>query len=564
MNSYPSSPFPRCLAFSAPVLNLRRVRGVRVLAAVMLGAFAGAGALAQQSGGSVNVISSYSGPPPQAAQPPPENFAFGPSLGPSGRPPSSDEFSISGTFNYWRSRQSIGPFFLPVLLPVLGATTPPRPVVLAASYPRAFADEPFFMAYGNLAARHLLSAKRAERIARYQSDRFALLAELRGQLSRNQDAPNEARGRALADLAATQTPRLLELEDEAEQIRYDLTHFGVFKTIADDIGDMSPGYDRTESGAAAASLRLLLSAAHFRDGLSPDQRRLLGEMAQETQLIIEPESDASSPANVFFWPAGARIRVPAGLPPATAATFEEFQRRKAALKDELRAALVREDSHTFIIDRTEAYARLAAAQAPRFAELDALADQIRPALAALPDTGTLSVTELPGDLARQVAVMVERKAALQRELYARLNEFRRELANDRVDLVMQESVPALAVKPVTVREAPDRPDRAAVLERVEAANAGFAAQATALNAEMKTVHAALARYQATAPGARPGLTVDQVAVDFLTAYKAREYRNRQRDYAAAVLAPGLSPAQRRLLLTAAHADLLGERLPSAP
>ena len=550
----------------------------RVLAATLLGGFATTGAPAQTS--STGAVIPGNAPPPVISQP--ETFYSGPSLGPSGRPPSSDSFTLPGTYSNWSGRsQPPGPFFLPVLLPVLGAPPPvgqaalaaDHPRGFAANYPRAFAGEPFFMAYGNLAAHRLVSVKRAERIARYQAARLALLTELRGQLSRGPDASPEARARTLADLAATQTPQLLALEAEAEQIRYDLTHLGFLTTTADDIGYLRPTGEDPNLRVPLASVRLLLSAAHFQEGLSPDQRRLVEEMAQEVQLTIEPDSGA--PAAVFFWPAGARIPVPAGLPPEAAARFDDFQRRKTALKNELRALLVREDGRVFVGERTEAYLQLASAQAPRFAELDALADSIRPALAALADASPAS--ELPADLARQVAGVVHRKAALQRELHARLTAFRRELPADHLVLTRQGHGLAITVSPGGHADSYDddpsiiggaatgsvRPrDRQTVLADLAAFNGETSSRFDTLAADLDAVRAALARYQASVPVAKAGRTVDQLAADFLAAYEAREHRNRQRDYAAAVLAPDLSPAQRRLLLAAAAVDFLRE--PSSP
>lgn len=348
----------------------------RVLMAVLLAGFVATGSLAQQTSGSGNVVSSYSGAPNPPQITPSERPANLPSLGDMSIWKAGTTYP-AGSPGYPYSNQILrppfGPFFLPALLPVLGANRPASSESLATNYPREFAGEPFFMAYGNLAANNQLSAKRAARIDRYRVARLTLLTELRKQLSRGQDA---------SALAAAQTPRLLELEAEAEHIRHDLTRVELFSTPADDIGKLPASSDAPDQRVLLASLRRLLSAAHFQDGFSPDQRRLLEEMALETQLVIEPEPEAIKPAPVFFWPAGVRIPAPTGLPLEAAAQFDEFQRHKAALKGELRAALDREKARLFNFDETEARAQLAAAQAPRFAELDALADQLRPALAA--------------------------------------------------------------------------------------------------------------------------------------------------------------------------------------
>jgi len=344
----------------------------RVLTAALLAGFAALAAPAQQvSGGNATIISV--GPPPPTQPFPTETFDRGASLGPSGRPSSLWD-TYPPSYDNRIVAPPPGPFFLPPLLPVLGAARPAHQAPLAAGYPREAVGEPYLMAYGNLAANNQLGAKRTERIARHRAARLALLEELRDQLQRGPDAS------VLTNLAASQTPRLLELETEAEKIRRDLTRVELFATPADDIGRLAPLKDHPNDVLGA--VRQTLSAAHFQDGFSPDQRRLLEEMAMEAQLVIQPEPEMPGPAPIFFWPAGVRILPPTGLPPEAAGRFVDFQRRKATLKAELRAALDRENARLFNVDETEARARLAAAQAPRFAELDALADQLRPALAA--------------------------------------------------------------------------------------------------------------------------------------------------------------------------------------
>jgi len=468
-------------------------------------------------------------------------------------PPLGSDSSLPGTgTRMMRERDQPmpkGPFFLPAVLPVLGTDLRPdfkEPI--AIGYPRESAGEPYFMAEGNLAANRMLSAKRAEGIASYRTARLTLLTELRGELDRGPEASRADRERALAQLASVQTPRLLELEAEAEHIRRDLTHLEPLKVVADDIGKLAPKDEDPHEARALADVRMLLSAAHFREGFSPDQRRLLEEMAQESRFLIEPQL-ASSRA-VFFWPAGARIPVPQGLAAVDARKFDEFQRRKTALKKELRKVVERERRQLFNVDRTEDFAHLAAAQAPRFLELDQLADELRPALAAPATTPTKPARSLPSDLSRQVVELAQHKAALQRDVQDQLTQFRRALPGALVELVRRDGELSIAV----TTEHGDRNKREEVLVGIEAFNAEAARRYAALAAERDAVRAALARYQASTPGAKSTLTVDQLAADILAEHQAREYRESQTNYAAAVFTPGLSPAQRRLLLAAATVD----------
>lgn len=553
MNFRPSLPLPGRLGFSPRVAIIPSAPATRVLTAILLAGFAATGATAQQvtSSGGAAIIQQYGGPPAPAQPPPPETAHSGPSLGPGGRPTSKDwvDYDRVSANDHRASRQPFGPFYLPTLLPVLGSAQAANPEHLAPGYPRESAGEPFFMAHGNLAANQLLSDPRADLLASYRTARLTLLTELRAELDHAQTVPAATRKRALAELAAVQTPRLLELEAEAEQIRHELTFAELFKVTADDIGQVVPVGEKPGLKADLAAIRLILSAAHFRAGFSPDQRRLLEEMAQEIRLTLEPDRSGRA---VFFWPAGARIPPPQGLAPEATAQFEEFQRRKTALKAGLRAALERENKQVFNVKHTEHFEQLAAAQAPRFAELDALADEIRPALAALAAAGDTLVTGLPADLTQQLTSLAERKAALQHDLRDKLAEFSAQLPADRVELT-----PHAGGLAITVAPNGDLPsDREAVLARIKAFNEEVSGRFAALVTVRDRVRDGLARYQAANPGAKPGQTVDQLAAEFLAAHHAREYRNRQRDYAAAVLASGLSPAQRRLLLAAAAANSL--------
>ncbi len=479
-----------------------------------------------------------------------ETVDTGPSLGPGGRP-HSGMGSVPSIQSDAGARSPFAAYFLPALLPVLGVEIPVPSSALAPSYPREAAGEPFFMAYGNLAAQNRLPDPRADQLAGYRTARLTLLTELRVELDRGPEVDADTRTRALAGLAAAQTPRLLELEAEAEQIRHALTHPAPFKPIASDIGNLVPVEENPAFKDTLADIRMLLSAAHFRAGLSLVQRQLLEEMAQERRLRIEPEPIGVPPAN-FFWPAGARIAVPDGLSREAAARFDDFQRRKTALKAELLALLESDRRQIFNHDNTPAFERLSAAQAPRFAELDILADELRPALAALTPAGPAATPEIPTDLAPQIISLAERTAALQADLRNRLAEFRAHLRDDRLELVQQGNAFVIAV--TTHGDSPSHRDL--VLAHIREFNEEVSARFAALAVVREQVRAAIASHQARSPDSTRGQTPDQFAATVLGHYRHREYLNRQRDYTAAVLTSGLSPAQRRLLLAAATVESL--------
>jgi capsule polysaccharide export protein KpsE/RkpR len=107
-----------------------------------------------------------------------------------------------------------------------------------------------------------------------------------------------------------------------------------------------------------------------------------------------------------------------------------------------------------------------------------------------------------------------------------------------------------------------KPERRAALVRstVDAFHADRAAQIAALNAEAEAIRGELARHAAARPGANTSRSVDELLREFAEAFKHQQLATLYAEYRTAVLEPGLSPAQRRLLFDGAVADL---KLPGA-
>jgi hypothetical protein len=357
------------------------------------------------------------------------------------------------------------------------------------------------------------------------------------------------------------------LESEAEAIRHDLTTGALFTFTPTDSGQDLDLLERSLIHEASRDHLLLLEAAQYYDGLSTDERFLLHEMAFEAEdrgvtpslTTIHPDlnrlrvnhmSFVLSPGNLeksapekylYFLPAPARIRLPENLPAQLDAKVKAFLAEKKRLKDELLAAIKRSD---FLPrQRTERYTQLAEQQAPQFAALESLAEEIRTGMADLPYPDKPDRPTLPEDLTRRIGAFGERKAEVQRELFGRIRSLNKENPDNRFQIVREGD--GLAIVPADSKGVPP--------PTLAAFNADLARRYTAMAQESIVLRQEIQRMTVADPqyGAR---TVAQLAAEFGQAYKVQENWNRYHDYFQAVLEPGLSPAQRRLLFAATISD----------
>ena len=261
----------------------------------------------------------------------------------------------------------------------------------------------------------------------------------------------------------------------------------------------------------------------------------------------------------FFLPGSARVRWPEKTDPDLTRKIVMFQEKRAALKREL--AEVTTDSPDDRPDpkHTKKYAELAKSQAPRFAELETLAEEIRTALAGLPYPDEPAPSALPADLTNHVGLMMDHKAALVREVQRAGKELGGELAPERVEVVYQNNTASLALLPPTDPAAAPKKNRKEILARLQARNDEFKKRFVDLASEMNSVRAELQKYHDSLTGDKVP-DIGRLSIEFAKAYTLQQNWNRYRDYRDATLTPGLSPAQRRLLFNAAVADLEKYRL----
>ncbi|HWA24821.1 MAG TPA: hypothetical protein VG734_04030 [Lacunisphaera sp.] len=437
--------------------------------------------------------------------------------------------------------------FPPPILPspALPASAAPRlryPELLAE-----FVGEPFFMAYGNLHFRHQLTPRHEERIRDYRLRRDRLVEAIRTKLNQLQDAPWPQRRQALADLAAQQASDLRQVETEAEAIRTELTAMDDGAALAKRLATLRPG-----DGAALREFVSLLLAAQYHAGLSLEQRQLLVEIANDS--LLEP-----SRVSPRFLPAGSVIPWPDSPPAEAAGLLARFHAQRSALRAELRTRIMEIPENSSPSRRTKILTALAEQLAPRFGKLDDLAEEIRREFADRPWPGQPAPSAHPPELMLQVTQALEHNAQLKRSTTRLLREFSEILAPERVKLVAPAKVPQLEVQPAADAKTVPLEARAAAVTRLQAANAQLRRDYTDLAAEMETARAKVQQYRESLH-VEPLPTVSQLTAQLARAQGLQENWERFEDYRRAVAAPGLSPAQRRLLLNAAFVTLEKRRL----
>jgi hypothetical protein len=449
---------------------------------------------------------------------------------------------------------------LPLLAPF--ASGAPAPPELAR-----FVNELFYPMLGaRLAADDLPKALRAQLLA-YSTAKVELQGELRLRIESLKDADPNARERQLAALAASQAPRIAEVRAAAERLRTDLRRTGLFGLPSGNADDayISGGRLPPERDAPVVAGDLLLEseamrgAAFFQDGLSTPQRALLRDAAIELWAETDPSQGAAKahPGEplLYFSPETARVPLPENLPPPLERRISEYTASKNRLKSELLNAV--RSNETSGGARTEAFRKLAEAEAPSFAALDAMAEGIRRELAKLPDpSGPPAAPALPGDLTARISAYRTHKIELLRLLRGMLGDSvhsgettqaRRDAkAADPIASAtewMHDGTTSTGVQPSDLKVS------AAEFERVQST------RLAELNRERAGIRESLSEYVRANDRPTDTKSVDDLLKDFEDARQRQELWDKYRDYQAAALMPGLSPEQRCILYDAAVEEL---------
>jgi len=478
-----------------------------------------------------------------------------------GRSFSTTTFTASG---YYSSYPTLFTFYFPPTPPALGA-----PILLFRRYSLGqpettlpqllpYVGEPFYAPLSAHLHREDLTKKQLARLDAYQAGRSSALAELHAKLAATRDSDAPTRARALADFSAQQTPVLAALETEAEAIRENLVNGSFTQSGADwnDNRTWALGDDvRYES--RVDEFKVIRASAFFASGLSPAQRRLLREFAMELdEPLGEPTAaialDAAKPL-FFFAPETARIELPGDLAPEVAAKLDAYRDAKAALKAELREVIYKQDRAFFSFTRTKALRALSEQQAPRLAALETQAEELRQVLAGYPRPSRPPMSFLPDELNNRISTYLREKQELQRTLVDKLAAIKAEFPTHRVEYSRQGD--GYGVEIVTSRRA-SRSEAAkvdATKARLATFNSEQSRRFTTLTQQKNKIQTDLTlAVKAKLKPTGNNVDMDLLLRNFASQFSQQETWQRYRDYDTAVLEPGLSPEQRRLL----YADAL--------
>ena len=405
------------------------------------------------------------------------------------------------------------PIYFPAAIPILGSELPAAPAVRDPLWNDfgPHVNEVFFAPLTTRLADGNLHRRLRQRLDAYQAARTTALADLRRHL----ESPGPVTDAAL-------DAKLAELATAADTLRRDLYTGGFLTPNADwnQHRNWRLGQDtkRSAQDQLYDEMTVLRAAIYYQEGLSAPQRELLREIVQEIADTLGAAdtpalADSFEPVHVaWFLPHGSRLRVPADLPDAVAADLDTLTAEKNALKRELRDTLRRFDDSSDS-KRQRVLQELAAAQEPRLAALETLAERIRAGFAARPDASQPATqAAIPPTLAQRIDAYLRAKAELQN----------------------------------AARQAGDSAQLAAFETENRQRFAALAAEARAIREEVA---------RAAQTGAAPRKNVDALLADFMAAFKQQQLESLYQDYRTAVLRPGLSPAQRQLLFNAALAGL---------
>ncbi len=409
---------------------------------------------------------------------------------------------------------------------------------------RQCVGEPFYAPLSARLAARQMKPEMTDAIADYMKLRAGFLRELREHIYGIREADTETRRRMNAEFARAQTPALAALEATAERMRRELYRDGRWGRDEFDWNDkrewklgVGP-LNRPRKENAVLEYQVQRAAVFFQDGLAPAQRRLLREVAMEMedQVFRSDSPPVGEYGFVFFSPETARVRVPAGLPEEAALRLDAFVKEKDALKAEIRDAVYTVDARKFISSRARTMEELARNQSARLEELDELAEEIRRELIEAPALKRPTVPD-----------------ALPETLDEMVREFQRDRGRLQMRLAAKVRAAHAAVEPPASQEPADRADyqdrlAAAAAEAGEAFERDNAAAVAALHSDMEAIVAATEKYIPENDEVFRAGSAEAVVVRFLARQRQLEGTF---EYHTAVLEPGLSPEQRRLLFGAA-------------
>lgn len=443
--------------------------------------------------------------------------------------------------------------FFPVNPPVLGAEV----AVVAASRQsnlpsilRAFLTDPFFP---QLASRlvhvegeeyrpQAFAAEEFVRLDSFVTIRAALVTEIYDRSDQLWRLEAAARLAAFGELARAQEARLTEVERTAQWLRQNLSKVDPWTEYREwrlNRGSMRQPRDKTY----VLEFQVARAAAYYQEGFSPGQRRLVRELAIEMNetIAMRGEPTVGSDLIMFFSPETSRILRPRTGSPELEARIVGYIGEKRRLKDELREIIYETDGLLMEYTRTKRIEELARAQAGAIERLEESAEEIRRELAAVPEY-------------RRYRGAPRLSARLEERLQAFADEVTR-IEEDRATFIRERVKRARA-------KASAAPPGAVVYESAARARAVFEMeQGNRLMEHERAAEALLKDLIEELPPEESGRLNGSAEIALREFLERRAEQDAYSDYDLAVLEPGLSPAQRRIMLAAAMARLRQVMLP---
>ncbi|MBL9193369.1 MAG: hypothetical protein JNJ82_13525 [Opitutaceae bacterium] len=393
-----------------------------------------------------------------------------------------------------------------------------------------------------------------ESIERYRVTRDNLVRDLRAVLDQVRELPEPDREARLRVFAAEQKPALAALEASAEKERarwsYRDQAWGATRTGRVRIDD--------PMGFSTAELALLVrDVAYFQDGLDIWQRELLLEVARDVAVYGTPTALSENPGWLAFHPEPARILLPKLLPEALASRIARYESLKADVKRGLYETLLQTDRTFFAQQRARKLQGFFESQSGTLRALEVQADELRRELCRLPEMRQLvapAASPLSPVLAEQLQTIVADTRKLRQVTASAVDGIRRRETAFLVSYRVTSTGLEYSVWP---RNARRFPPASPPNPKVEAVKAELAGKAGDYERALQTL---ASRYQALRQAVMETLPNAPQAVGALLQNATlvalqHERVEAQQLYYQATLEPGLSTAQRRLLLGAAMVAL---------
>ncbi|MBL9207839.1 MAG: hypothetical protein JNN01_22340 [Opitutaceae bacterium] len=391
-------------------------------------------------------------------------------------------------------------------------------------------------------------------VERYRVQRDTLVRELRAELEQVRALPAEERERRLRACARVQAERLVRLEDEAEHQRARLSNseqaWGATRMGRVRLDD-TDGYSNRDLSL------LVRDVAYFVDGLEVWQRHLLLELARDVELYGAPTTLTANPTWLSFNPEPARLLLPPELSLELAGKIAAYESLKADLKRGLYEALLDSDRSIFATLRVRKLRAYFEGQADAVRELDTRAEALRRELNGLPEMRRLAIpatSPLSPILAERLQAIVSETRQLRQSTAAEVNAIRRREPSLFVAFRVSSAGLEFSVWPRNGRRG-ETGNRTGPVESVkkELADIGraYSRRLLEINERFQALRKDAAATLAPMEPEEVGLVLKNASLVALQ----RDRAEAQQLYFDATLEPGLSPAQRRLLLSEATVAL---------